>query len=146
MSVPSWERDLSRTEYLYSLYKFNIRLGQIIMGKPKKYRENYGDKIICTGLDALKFAQAANSIYMCETTSNADYERRRNYLLNALALVDNISTISEIFLSLNSRMDGASRETIEKQQLYIGSESYKIHNLIKGVLERDKRIIRKQTV
>ena len=59
MSVPTWERNESKTEYLNMLYELNVNLGKIIMNKPKKYRENYGDHIIKTALESLKYAQTA---------------------------------------------------------------------------------------
>ena len=46
MSVPAWERTLSKTQFLHELYKFNVRIGQIVTNKPKKYRANYGDMLI----------------------------------------------------------------------------------------------------
>jgi hypothetical protein len=142
MAVPSFARQLSKTQYLYETFKLNIRLGQIVMSKPKKYRENYGDRIINNALDALKFCQAANGIFMSEKTSEADYLKRRNYLLNALALIDNVSTVSDIFLTLNFNLDGAKKEQIERQEEYIGSTCRHIHILIRGVLDSDSKIFK----
>lgn len=142
MSVPSFARKLSKTQFIYETFKLNIRLGQIVMSKPKKYRENYGDRIISAGLDALKFCQAANAIYMTENTSEADYLKRRAYLINAMVLIDNISTVSDIFLTLNYNQDGIKKEQIERQEEYIGSTCREIHILIKGVIESDKKIFK----
>lgn len=140
MSVPSFARQLSKTQYLYETFKLNVRLGQIIMSKPKKYRENYGDRIINNGLDALKFCQAANAIYMSEHTSEKDYLRRRSYLMNALTLIDTISTVSDIFLALNYNQDGVKKSQIERQEEYIGSTCRTIHKLIKGVMDSDTKL------
>ena len=140
MSVPAFARQLSKTQYLYETYKLNIRLGQIVMSKPKKYRENYGDRIINNGLDALKFCQAANNIFMSEQTTDSNYQKRRSYLMNALALIDNISTVSDIFLSLNYNLDGAKKSQIERQEEYIGRTCREIHLLIRGVMDRDTKI------
>lgn len=144
MSVPTWERDLSKIQFLFELYKLNIRVGQIVMGKPKKYRENYGDKLINECLDALKYAQVANSIYMSVNTSESDYETRRKYLQMALGLVDNISTTADIFLSLNWNVDGANHDQIERQQKYFGETTKTIHDLLKGVMASDKRTFKGQ--
>lgn len=140
MSVPAWARKLSRTQYLYEVFKFNMRIGQIVMSKPKKYRENYGDRIISASLDALKFCQAANNIYMDKNTSEADYLKRRSYLMNAAALIDNVASISDVFLSLNYNLDGAKLEQIDRQEEYIGRTCREIHLLIAGVIKSDKEI------
>lgn len=142
MSVPSWERELSGVQYVYDLFQFNKRLGQIVMNHPKKYRENYGDHLIQAALDSLKHAQAANAIFMCPTTSEADYLRRRAHLQSALALIDHVSTAADIFLSLVSEQDGINLEKLERQQLYIGSQSKNIHDLIRGVMDSDTAILK----
>ena len=146
MSVPAFARKLSKTQYLYETFKLNVRLGQIVMSKPKKYRDNYGDQIIKSGLNALKFCQAANAIFMSDKTSESDYKKRRSYLINAMALIDNISTVSDIFLSLNYNQDGAKKEQIEKQEEYIGSTCRNIHSLIKGVIDSDTKVFNGQKI
>ena len=140
MSVPTWERTLSKTQFLYELYQLNVRLGEIVYNKPAKYRVTYGDKIVTQGIEAMRYAQAANLIFMSNKTTEADYNLRRKYLLNALSLVDSLSTLADIFLSLNYRMDGCSKETLEKNQIEIGSRTKTCHDLIKGVLESDKKV------
>lgn len=140
MSVPAWARKRSRTQYLYETFKLNIRIGEIVMGKPTKYRQNYGDRVINSALDALKYCQAANAIYMSENTNAADYQRRRSYLMNAKALIDNVSTTADIFLSLCYNMDGAKRDQIDRQEEYIGSACRRIHVLIQGVIDSDAKI------
>lgn len=43
MSVPAWERDKSKTDFIRLLMELNIRIGKIVGNKPKKYKQNYGD-------------------------------------------------------------------------------------------------------
>lgn len=62
MSVPVWKRKLSSAEYVYQIYQLNIRLGEILVNKPQKYKANYTDNIIQTSLSALKHVQIADSI------------------------------------------------------------------------------------
>lgn len=143
MSVPTWERDLSGIQYVYELYKLNVELGRIVMKKPKKYRANYGDRLITYGLDALKYAQMANAIYMNANTSEADYLTRRRHLQSALALSDSISTIADIFLTLNMEVDGIEYNKLEKEQLYVGSQTKLCHDLISGVIKSDRRVFNK---
>ena len=144
MGVPSWERALSKTQFLYELHQLNVRLGQIVVSKPQKYRVTYGDKVLNMGLDAMRYAQAANLIFLNQNSSEEDYKLRRKYLQNALANVDGLSTIADIFLSLNYHMDGCSPETLEKNRMYIGTQTKLCHDLIKGVLESDKKIFNRK--
>ena len=139
MSVPAWQRKLAKTQFLYETFKFNVRIGQIVMSKPKKYRENYGDRIINSSLECLKVCQAANAIYMNKDTTEDEFRKRRSYLRNALYLIDSVSTISDIFLALNYNLDGAKQEQIDRQEEYIGSTCREIHLLIRGVMESDKK-------
>jgi len=144
MSVPTWERTLSKTQYLYETYRLNVRIGQIVMNKPTKYRPTYGDKLINMGLDAMRYGQAANLIYMDKKTSENDYSLRRKYLQAMLANIDGLSTIADIFLALNYNTDGGSRETLEKNQQYIGSQTKFIHDLVKGVMDSDTKLFRSE--
>ena len=115
MSVPSWERELSKTQFLYELFRLNVRIAQIVANKPKKYRASYGDYLIRICLKALRCAQSANLIYMSSSTSEADYLKRRAYLKDALSLVDNISTVAGVFLSLVAEEDGMKLEKLENE-------------------------------
>ena len=53
MSVQTWKRKLSNAEYIYQVYQLNIRLGEILVNKPQKYKTNYTDEIVKTALGAL---------------------------------------------------------------------------------------------
>ena len=77
MSVPTYKRSTSSAQFIYNLYTFNIRIGEICMNSPKKYRMNYADKIIQDSLDALKYARLANDIYMNKSTTERDSMRRK---------------------------------------------------------------------
>ena len=70
------------------------------MNKPKKYRQNYGDAIIKSAIEALKFAQTANSVYVKHDMPRSDIALRRTMLIRAKGAVMNVSTISQIFLDL----------------------------------------------
>lgn len=142
MSVPTWCRDLSKTQYLYDLHNLSVRIGQIVMRKPTKYRPTYGDRLITDSLNAYRYAYYANSIYMNEDTSEADYKKRREALKMALSYVDGLSTIADIFLSLNWDLDGANHEQLNKQYNYIGDATGSIHKMIKGVMDSDTKIFK----
>lgn len=77
MSVPVWKRKLSSAEYVYQTYQLNIRLGEILINKPQKYKANYADEIIQTALSALKHVQIADSIYLSQYAKKEDYFLRR---------------------------------------------------------------------
>ena len=96
MSVPSWKRSISKTEYIRLLFELNIRIGEIVANSPKKYRANYGDFLVKSALEALKYAQIANSIFVSSSMTEADYNLRRGLLQQARGIVE-ISQRLDIF-------------------------------------------------
>lgn len=140
MSLPSWERETSKAEYIKELFDLCIYIGHTVVKQPAKYRTNYGDHLIKTSLDALKHAQAAQSIYMSEKTTEADYQRRRAHLQNARAFARHTATAADIFLELVKETDGAKPDKIEKREKEIGSKTKRIEALISGVIDSDKAI------
>jgi hypothetical protein len=142
MSVPSWKRNKSKVEFLRLLMELNINLGKIVNNKPKKYKTNYGDHLIQTGLKALELAQIANSIYMTKTTSIDDYKQRRNLFLKARGCVEHISTASYIYLELCKNSNEVKFERVLKEEEYIGSTCNDIYKAISGVLKSDKALIK----
>ena len=157
MSVPTWLRSQSSAEYLWRLYKLNIRIAEICANKPKKYRANYGDALIKTGLQALQSAQMANDIYMSKTTPAELYMLRRKRLVTAKGLLANLSTTAYIFLELVKKSDqGAQcydpdeRQTAQVKADKIGHEEEEIGlaceeitRMISGVIKNDTVIYNK---
>lgn len=141
MSVPSWERELSKTQYIYEAYKLCIDIGHIVASQPKKYRQNYGDMLIHDSLECLKFCKLANSVFMSDKTSESERQRRRTYLFEARTLAGHISTEADVFFGLCLDVDGARREKIERQQLRIGTAVVNLTKLISGVLKHDKEMV-----
>ena len=139
MSVPAQKRTLSNTQFLWELHQFNIRLGEICMNVPKKYRMNYADFIIKSGLETLQNAQKANSIYLSEHTTEDAFREREACLQRAKGLTENIATTADIFLEHMRKADGANIEKILKQEEYIGEATSKIVSLIDGVMRSDRK-------
>lgn len=77
MSVQTWKRKLSSAEYVFQLYQLNIRLGEILINKPKKYKTNYADEIVRTALSALEDVQIADSIYFTKNSSEQESNAHR---------------------------------------------------------------------
>lgn len=142
MSVPTNKRELSNIQFLFELYQFNVRLGEICMNSSKKYKANYADFIIRTGLEALQLAQYGNSIYLNKNTTEEEFFTREMCFKKAESLVDNIATTSQIFLEL-TRKDGTPNEKVAKRQEYIGSKTNEIISLLKGVEKSDKERYKK---
>lgn len=140
MSVPSWLRTTSKTEFLWRLYRLNIRLGEIVTGHPKKYRATYGNVLLNSALSALINAQIANGIWMNTGTSDDDYKMRRRFLRAAKGYTETVATVAYIYLELTAKADGVKQEKILKQEEYIGLECGEIAKMIKGVMDSDKRI------
>lgn len=113
------------------------------MNKPTKYRGNYSDAMIKNSIEALRLAQTANSIFMASKMPEADYRLRRECLQKARGLVENIATISHIFLERIRRIDKEEAEKINKQKKYIGTICSEIHKKIAGVIKSDAAIYKK---
>ena len=84
-----------------------------------------------------------NSIFMQSKTSESDYLLRRKYFLTAKGLIENISTVSFIYLEFVRKTDSESNEKINSQESYIGSTCVDIHNKICGVIKSDTEIYKK---
>lgn len=152
VSVPVWKRKLSSAEYVYQIYQLNIRLGEILINKPQKYKANYADNIIQTSLSALKHVQIADSIYLSKYAKPEDYFLRRENLLLAKGEIQHIATACYIFLEIVRKHDYASEGVIKmvdryakiyEQELEIGEKCEKCHNLIVGVLKSDNELFKK---
>ncbi len=142
MSVPRSKRELSHIQFLYEIYQFNIRLGEICENSPKKYRANYADHIIKTGLEALQLAQYGNSIYLSKTTTEEAFNEREMSFKKAESLIDNISTTAQIFLEF-TRKSGVSSEKVLKRQEYIGAKANEIIALLQAVQKSDRERYKK---
>lgn len=137
MSVPSHKRSQSRTEYIKLLFELNVRMGEIVMNKPKKYRENYGDELIKSCMQALRYAQIANGIFVAGKSKREDYLLRRRYLQQAKGTVESIATLAEVFLERAKRADREESKKIIKQEMYIGEICAEIQKKISGVMKSD---------
>ena len=122
MSVPTWKRKLSGAEYVYQLYQLNIRLGEILVNKPQKYKQNYTDEIIQTALSALKHAQTADSIFLGKYSREKDFLIRREQLLLAKGEVQHVATACFIFLEIVRRHDlFLFSDEVYREFIYTGS-------------------------
>ena len=142
MSVPSSERKEASTKFLYEIYELNIWLAQTCNNGPKKYKANYGDFIIRTGLEALQLAQYANSIYISANMYEESFIEREMCLKKAESLIDNLSTTCQIYFELFHE-SGTSNDKIAHKKEHIGSKANEIISLLKGVQKSDKERYRK---
>lgn len=145
MSVPVWKRKLSSAEYVYQIYKLNIRLGEILMNKPQKYKTNYTDEIIQVALSALKHVQIADSIYVSKNMKESDFLVRRNNLLLARGEVQHLATSCYIYLEIIRIHHFGSQKMTESAKIYdqeleVGEMCENCYNLIKGILDHDKTV------
>lgn len=138
MSVATYNRSLSKTEYVNAIRELNVNIARIVMNKPKKYRQNYGDAIIKSALEALKFAQTANDVFVKNGMPVSDKALRRTMLIKAKGAIDNVGTASEIFLDLCKSQDGEDKAKILKQEQYIGGATFDIKRLLTAVIKSDE--------
>lgn len=143
MSVPTWKRSLSPTDFLYQPYRLCIRLTEIMANKPKKYRANMSDQILTTALDALKYLQTANSIFFTKTSSEADYLTRRRLLQTSKGYIENVSTVFYIFIETVRKHDSENDDRLYKQEMEVGDACNTIIKRIDGILKSDKEIYKK---
>lgn len=149
MSVPTYRRTLSATEYVWNIRQLAVRVGEIVNNKPKKYKNTYADKIIALSLDALSEVVMANDIYV---KTEKDYENRRSHLLKADGLLDSLVIISDIFLEqikkspVDPSVENKSKRNskIEKQQIELGDKVDICKKLIKGVVKSDAERYKKR--
>ncbi len=139
MSVPSWDRDLSKTEYIYAAYRLCVDVGHTVNQMPKKYRQDFGSEMIKDSLECLKYCRLANSIYLSDKTSTEDRERRRKFLIHARIMAYQVSSVADVYLTLCYESDGISKERVEKKQRLIGSNAVNAYNLITGVIKSDAK-------
>lgn len=151
MSVPTWKRKLSSAEYIYQIYQLNIRLGEILVNKPQKYKANYTDEIVKTALRALGHAQTADSIYLSKYSNEEDYRQRRRHLLEARGDIEHIATSCYIFLEIVRKHDYASQSDrndrlyakLSDQEMEIGEKCESCYRLLSGVLKSDSETFKK---
>ena len=144
VSVPSWKRSISKTEYIRLLFDLNIRIGEMVANSPKKYRANYGDFLVKSALEALKYAQIANSIFVSPSMTEADYNLRRGLLQQARGIVENISTVGYIFLEQTRKHDSAESEKIYRREEYLGTTCGELSKKIAAVMKSDRAVYTKK--
>lgn len=144
MSVPAWRRSVSKTEYLKLLFDLNIRIGEMVANSPKKYRANYGDMLIKNALEALKYAQTANGIYVSPAMPETDYNLRRELLQKARGTAENISTVGYIFLEQIRKHDHEESRKIYGWEEYLGATCGEISKKVSAVMKSDHAIYRKK--
>ena len=136
MSVPSWKRKESSTEYLWQIYQLNIAISEITANKPKKYKDTYHDMLIKTALKALTEANIANDIYV---TNEEEYMLRRNHLLEARGQIYNVALIGDMFLEICKKSPYCDVDKCTRQQERIGNHCSTCLKLINGVIKADKQ-------
>lgn len=145
MSVPVWKRKLSGAEYIYQVYQLNIRLGEILANKPKKYRNNYTDEIINTALSALKHLQVVDDIFLTKWSTKQDYEIRHENLHIARGEINHVATACYVFLEIVRMHDQASDKyaKIYDEEIEIGGMCEDCFQLITGIINSDKETYKK---
>ena len=106
---------------------------------------NYTDFIIKSGLEALKYAQMANGIYLSKSITEGAFNERELLLEKAKGITENIATTADIFLEHMRKTDGANAEKILKQEQYVGETTGKIVSLLDGVMKSDKKRYKEYT-
>ena len=136
MSVPTWRRSESATEYLWQIYQLNLEIAEIVSNKPKKYKSNHSDLLIKNALEALSNANMANDIFV---KTDREFEIRKELLLKARGHIYNVALLGDIFLELCKKSPECDKRKCTKQQERIGSRCATCLKLINGVVKSDKK-------
>ena len=139
MGVPSWNRDLSKTEFVYAAHTLCVDVARTVNQMPKKYREDMGSVIIKDSLECLKYCRIANTIFISEKTSAQDRERRKRFLKHARILAYQVSSVADVYLTLCWESDGVKKDRVERKQRLIGTDAVNVYKLISGVLKSDAK-------
>lgn len=145
MSVPTYKRKVSSMQYVEELYQLNIDLGKRCNNGPKKYKENYYDYIIKTGLEALKYAQQAEELFIDNKTSFETFDCKVYYLRQCIGCVKNIATTCDIFFELAKDAGTITPEKCSKNEEMIGTQCNSIVKLTRGVIKADTERFNKKT-
>jgi len=139
MTVPTYKRSVSPAQFIEETRQLNIRLGQIIMNYPTKYRQNYGDFLIKSALKALQLLQSANKIFITKELPKELKLIRYKKIIEAEGIIENISSSFSIYAGLLSNKDGINREKLANQEVEIGTQCFNIINLLDGLQKSDKK-------
>lgn len=137
MSVPTWKRSKSKTQFIYNCFELNKEVARIMTKVPKKYRTNYSDEIIKECMEALKHLQIGNDIVI----SDKEYLllARIKHFSEAIGILDNILTISYIFFEMLKENNELRNDWVDKSEETIGNYCDSIIRMTKKVIESDKR-------
>ena len=131
-NVPSWKRNLSKTEYIYKVFELEVYATKVIYNTPSKYRHSFGDTLIRECNRAMYHGRVANDIYLQNEQTRAE----RLYELSKMkAAVDNICTQAYIWAETILMHDGLSSKQKEKMYKFeesVGNHCDKIISLIEG--------------
>ena len=148
MSVQTWKRKVSNAEYVYQVYQLNIRLGEILVNKPQKYKTNYTDEIVKAALSALDHLQTVDGIYLSKYALEQDFLQRRKHLLEARGKIEHIATACFVYLEIVRKHDYAQQQDdrlyakLYDQELEIGELCETCYKLISGVIKADAELYR----
>lgn len=136
MSVPTWKRTKSKTQYIYTCFELNKEVARIMTKVPKKYRTNYSDEIIKECMEALKHLQMGNDIVV----GNKEYLllARVKHLSEAIGILDNVLTITYIFFEMMKEHNELRNDWIDRSEEIIGNYCDSIIRMTKKVIEKDK--------
>lgn len=135
LSVPTYRRKLSNTEYLWQIYLLCARTGEIVANKPKKYKGTFSDRLVNLSLQTLELAIRANEI---RVTNKEEYLKRKSLLTESKQTLWSYIIIFDLFLEACIKSPNTSQSKIIKEQIELGERVSSILKMIDGVLKSDK--------
>lgn len=137
MSVPTWKRSKSKTQFIYDCFMLNKEIGRITTKVPKKYRTNYCDELIKESFEALKNLQIGNDIIV--GANQYMLGKRIYHFSEAIGILDNVLSLTYIFFEMMKENNELRNDWIDRSEELIGNYCDSIIKMTKKVIESDKR-------
>lgn len=143
MSVSTWERELSKAQFVYSAHQLLDIVSDLAYYTPKKYRDTYCDHIINAAINAMECAYSANQIVLDKYMSNSDIRERKRLLGQAVSYAVLVGVIAEHFLEHIRHCDGVKLSFVEQYEDKIALKINELRMLTLGVMKSDRKRIDK---
>ena len=145
MSVPSYRRKESKTEFINQLYDLCSVCSTIFINLPKKYKTYYSEQLCKTAYDALSHAVIANNIYLSDTAFHADYIIRREYFNIARGEIHAVSSLAYLVLKTYENFEDIkkSEKKANRYRELIGNLCYAALSSITSIMKYDIKRLNK---
>ena len=134
MSVPTSERRTSSLQYVETARYLAMRILGFCNRFPKRLAMRLTNPLCNHATEALYHVQAANRVYV---RSDADAQRRRGHLQEALGHIDHVATLLDICYELQA-VDDSLKNPNDNVYEQLANLIDRERHLIGGVMRKDR--------